>query len=356
MKRNVKGFTLIELIVVMATFSIIMFGAMSLMTPVSKMMVQSDTHEGGNAAVNSIATLLQNQLSPAEYIAMYNEPLTNDADRESAVNNFVKEYYEGVLRNKSKVGALSYGKGTVHVMTINNDENGKISTYAYDVSFDPTLRDNIGVTGKIPDRYITSSVDHALEYAVNKAYYDDYVLNIKSGLFENPESLYETNAEGEVQYEDVAKTKPKIKEEAYADLLKNLSSKNTVFTISATTVRNNTEYNFMSNVSMSLVNIYNRGGGGVAGKYYVLNEKLVPDSTSPDGVKWDNQIVDITTPNISTYGDSATQGHVTKPYSEYSREKKGVTVGSYVSYNTTPALDGYTFIYSYGNEIDISKP
>lgn len=343
MKRNVKGFTLIELIVVMATFSIIMFGAMSLMTPVSKMMVQSDTHEGGNAAVNSIATLLQNQLSPAEYIAMYNEPLTNDADRESAVNNFVKEYYEGVLRNKSKVGALSYGKGTVHVMTINNDENGKISTYAYDVSFDPTLAS-----------YITSTVDHELEYAVNKAYYDDYILNIKSGLFENPEDLYEKDGMGNTVYLDPpANTTPKLKDEAYAELSKNLNSKNTVFTISATTVRNNTEYNFMSNVSMSLVNIYNRGGGGVAGKYYVLNEKLVPDST---GAKWDNQIVDITTPNISTYGDSATENGVTLQYSERSREKKGVTVGSYVSYNTTPAADGYTFIYSYGSEQDISEP
>lgn len=353
MKRNVKGFTLIELIVVMATFSIIMFGAMSLMTPVSKMMIQSDTHEGGNAAVNSIATLLQNQLSPAEYIAMYNEPLTDFDERKNAVNEFVKEYYEGVLRNKSRVGSLSYGSGTVHVMTINNDENGKISTYAYDVSFDPTLRDNIGVTGKIPDRYITSSVDHALEYAVNKAYYDDYVLNIKSGLFENPEDLYDRDpTSGDIIYLDPpANTTPKLKDEAYAELSKNLNSKNTVFTISATTVRNKTEYNFMSNVSMSLVNIYNRGGGGVVGKYYVLNEKLVPDST---GAKWDNQIVDITTPNISTYGDSATENGVTLPYSEYSREKKGVTVGSYVSYNATPAANGYTFIYSYGNEIDIS--
>ncbi len=348
MKRNVKGFTLIELIVVMATFSIIMFGAMSLMTPVSKMMVQSDTHEGGNAAVSSIATLLQDQLSPAEYIAMYNEPLTDPDARKSAVNEFVKEYYEGVLRSGSTVSDLKYGSGTVHVMTINNEKekNGQISTYAYDVSFDPKSTSYIK----------PGSNDHEVPYAVNKAYYDDYILNIKSGLFENPEDLYDRDpTSGDIIYLDPpANTTPKLKDEAYAELSKNLNSKNTVFTISATTVRNNTEYNFMSNVSMSLVNIYNRGGGGVAGKYYVLNEKLVPDSTSPDGVKWDNQIVDITTPNISTYGDSASQGSVTKPYSEYSREKKGVTVGSYVSYNATPAANGYTFIYSYGNEIDIS--
>ena len=57
--KRVKGFTLIELIVVLAIFSVIMFGAMSLMTPASKIMTNTENMENGSAAVSSISKYLE---------------------------------------------------------------------------------------------------------------------------------------------------------------------------------------------------------------------------------------------------------------------------------------------------------
>lgn len=346
MKRNVKGFTLIELIVVMATFSIIMFGAMSLMTPVSKMMVQSDTHEGGNAAVSSIATLMQNELSPAEYMVVSNEVLDNDTQREAAVNKFVLDFYEGVLREGSTVASPSYGSGKVHVMTIDNDENGKISTYSYDVQFNPV--------DDIHNYNFITHEDDPVPYAVNKAYYDDYRFEIRSGLYGDPNDFYKKKADGSGDLERDADGNPILADpDTYQDLLNNLTSKETVFTIKADTYRNKTLYSFVSKASMSLVNIYNRGGGGVSGEYYVIHESYNALESDP-AKKKTAEIADITKSNLSRR-DAKDASGVSYGFT-LSRNEGQVAVGNYVDFKLPDPTKkgGYTFIYSYGNEIDIS--
>ena len=44
-QKQLKGFTLVELVVVMAIFSMIMFGAMQLMDPVSKIFQRTSNYE-----------------------------------------------------------------------------------------------------------------------------------------------------------------------------------------------------------------------------------------------------------------------------------------------------------------------
>ena len=61
MKRNtkVKGFTLIELIIVMAVFGLLLFGVMQLIDPVSKVMKQSAIQENNAASVNNMKEYLE---------------------------------------------------------------------------------------------------------------------------------------------------------------------------------------------------------------------------------------------------------------------------------------------------------
>ena len=104
MKRNkVKGFTLAELIVVMAIFSLVLAAAWSLMGPVGKMMSLADVRESGSANINAIAKYLQVELSSTEYIMPINYIPADEG--KAAVNRFVERYYEGVLKSEGDVAS-----------------------------------------------------------------------------------------------------------------------------------------------------------------------------------------------------------------------------------------------------------
>lgn len=329
-KRTVKGFTLIELIVVMATFGIILFGAMNLIPHVSSIMVLADVREEGNAATSNIASYLKNQLSPVEYLNVKNYVVPGVQDGgnyklsdTSVISEFVESYYEGVVRAGADPttfagNAAEYGDGIIHVLTIDNDasDSGKISHYQYKANFkvgDPNLT------------FVSSE-----EYAVNEAYYDNYEFYIKVGM-------YTENDMAAMPVDDRNK------------LLDSLTVNNTSFTIEASTNRRvsvgqDQTYSFVANSSMALINLYNRSDGAVPGLYYAINEKM--EGTPAALVR---TLVDVSQP-ISKKSDNAlftlsrTQGQILK--------------GSWVEYKE-PAVGtkgGYTFIYSYGEQIDTKKP
>lgn len=343
--KKAKGFTLIELIVVMAIFGIIMFGALQLIPPIMKMMVQADVHESGNAAVSSISGYLEGELSTAEYLIARNSlPETMNEGTETFqlantayVEEFVKEFYEGVLKSGSTETNPSYGSGKVHVLLIDNrkagtadangvipsaDANGKISEIVYDVQFD------------IASPNVT--FDYSNEYAVNKAYYDNYTYEIKCGTYDD--SSFDLTIPDE-----------------YNTFVNNLSSRNTTFSIRATTHRNNTDYSFVTNSTMSLVNIFNLGGNGVSGAYFVINESYDPVTKSIE-----SSIVDITkgdtssgTGSLSKYG-SYEDTSVNPPlsYQFHNSRQLGLVSTSKIVKYTDNCVDGYCFIYSYGSEIN----
>lgn len=298
-KKTVKGFTLIELIVVMAIFGIVMFGALQLVRPVMKMMVQADVHEGGNAAVSSISGYIENELSTAEYLTVKS---TLTIDPAADVADFVDTYYEGVLKAGCTTASPAYGTGKVHVMTIDNANNGKISNYVYDVSFTPGA----------PAVTLVSSE----EYAVNKAYYDNYSFELKPGAYstmsEFDNKTFATTADMQ-------------------SILMNLSAKETTFTIKATANRNKTDYSFLSVSSMSLINLYNRRGGPVTGLYYVVDER--DDTSDPTNIVTEKYIADRGAQNLNPAFNQPILSGIKVDASSVSNA-------------------GYTFIYSYGVEID----
>lgn len=337
MKTKLKGFTLIELLIVLAVFGVIMFGALQLIPTVTRMMVLSDVHEGGNAAVSSISGYLENELSTAEYLYASNvlPATTTFGDNEiklddtGIVEDYVEQFYEGVLRKGATVDAPLYGDGIVHVLLIDNTAatvdpttnavtvpggNGKISEITYRVSsFD------IGITAT--DIVYESS----REYAVNKAYYDSYTFDIKCGTYD--EAGFDM-------------TDPV----SYNDFINNLSSRHTAFSIRANTTRNGQPYSFVTNSTMSLINIYNRSGTGVPGVYYGITELANPSASDT------RKIVDIT----KGYNEDGFSAHMSVrngtdfPYSR----TQGLLNTSKIVDHTAGSVNGYCFIYSYGSEID----
>ena len=317
--KKVKGFTLMELIVVMAIFGIIMFGALQLVNPVMKMMVQADVHEDGNAAVSSISRLLETELSSVEYLALNTKALS-DTERTAAVNQFVDAYYSGVLASGSTTSSPKYATGKVHVMQIDNTNNGKVSTWVYDITCDPA-----GTT------YITNPTSPAYtEYAINKAYYDSYSFVLKPGSYTTIDQF--DNA--------VFKATPDTSnpdEYSMTDLLMSFTARETAFTIKATTNRNKTDYSFLTTSTMSLVNIYNRDRGPVTGVYYCVDKKDTNTELNHPPV-WEDYIADRGAQNLMNH--TMISSAIMNP-----------PAGSNAESN-----NGYTFIYSYGAEINTQSP
>lgn len=168
-KRKVKGFTLIELIVVMAIFGIILAAATSMMQPVSKAAIETDVMASGNVAVQNYTKVLEGSLSTAEYLRIYTGPLSRTPEAEAI--DFAKTYYGGVLKAGSTVADRNYGKGRVHVMVV-DATTGKVSEWIYQIN---TFDEDSMTATCVQD----GSANQKGEYVVNKAYFDDYTLALK---------------------------------------------------------------------------------------------------------------------------------------------------------------------------------
>lgn len=318
MKNRLKGFTLIELIVVMAIFSIILAAAWSFLPIAMRVTNLADSRHDGDAAVNSISSYLKSELSSVEYLDVYNY----DEPPEAAAKKFAQKYYEGVLRMDSTVDAPVYAEGQVHVMTIDNSSGGIISRYTYKtkdgVGFEPS-----GVYGDMKLDFV-SKVDSA----INLAYYDDSTYHIGLGAF-GTDAAVDADANGI----------PDVFEAGgdYEDFAANTSASNTQFTIVGTQNRNGTVNTFTSTVSLSLVNILARGGDAVDYYYVVRYNKDHPDQ---------NCIVSIG--SAQPTGQAEFFGHV---------RWNGALLNP-VRLFFDPAKDRtkYTFVYSYSAEIDTTAP
>lgn len=86
MKRTQKGFTLIELIIVLAIFGIILALVMSFIDPVAKIMKKASVRERTAAYVDNIGEYLDNSLHYAEFIRVYNGGFCKEGDESTQIS------------------------------------------------------------------------------------------------------------------------------------------------------------------------------------------------------------------------------------------------------------------------------
>lgn len=119
-KTTAKGFTLIELIIVLAIFSVIMTLVMSFIDPVSKVMSKTSIKERTAAYVDNIGEYVSKSIRYAQNINVYEKGL-NGADEATVVRDFIDTYYDGAVDEN-----LASLTGKVHVLKLINDDGGPL--------------------------------------------------------------------------------------------------------------------------------------------------------------------------------------------------------------------------------------
>lgn len=186
-KKNPKGFTLVELVVVMAVFGIIMLGAMQFLSPVNRMMKGASLQESNSATVDNIKRYFESTLRYASSVYVYNGDLketdlsgnpfvlagTEESRQKEAVTNFVDYYF----RDKAD-SSNNPIKGEVRLMKIDNDNGGKITESLFNFEAGYTYYDwnpstNLwDIPVVVPPASVTmTSFDQPV---INDVYYKDY--------------------------------------------------------------------------------------------------------------------------------------------------------------------------------------
>lgn len=315
-KTRLKGFTLIELIVVMAIFGIILVAAMQLLMPASKVLVQSEHYENSQAVVTNISNYLESVLTPAEFLDAYN----GSQSVADIAQSYAENYYEGVLRSGSTPQAPSFAGGKIHVLEIDNtpDANGLVNTRLVNYVFDANF-----ANGAVS---VSQNAGETVSNAINNAYYDNYNLQIRVGEFD---------------------------EDNWTDLLddvgfmNNVNAGNMAFTIKCETNRavNGTSHTSYHLASMTLGNIFNNPTTNL--NYYVIDEKAAPPPANPLDPPEPNilSIVPISTPNITMRSADASMTNARFGGTLVNRTRNFYTT-------SVDALENYYFVYSYGSDID----
>ena len=240
-KRTRKGFTLIELIIVMAVFSILMVAVMSLVNPLNKIVKKATLQQANAAAVDNVKRYLEGSIRYADCIEVYVGDLTdfngNDIiipagyDAETyAAKTFIDNHYT----NRTNPGTEDPLTGKVRMLKIDNADNGKITEYEWDfkagytyVQFDgsgdrkkvqetdldgnplfdvdsnPIMVDDYGTE----DAVLTNkSVD---KNVINPVYYKDYSFYFKPG-YNEALTINDQDVINSIAGFDTSKDKPDI--------------------------------------------------------------------------------------------------------------------------------------------------
>lgn len=125
-KKSLKGFTLIELIIVLAIFSVIMTLVMSFIDPVSRLMTKTSLRERTSAYIDNIDEYITKSIRYAQNVNVYehgyfNKDLTEtECTEERIVRDFVDTYYDGAVSYKGDSTNLDRLTGKVHILKLIN--------------------------------------------------------------------------------------------------------------------------------------------------------------------------------------------------------------------------------------------
>ncbi|MBR6420511.1 MAG: prepilin-type N-terminal cleavage/methylation domain-containing protein [Oscillospiraceae bacterium] len=124
MKKTRKGFTLIELIIVLALFSIIMFSAVRMLDPVTKFYVRSSNFESTTACIDNMKRSIEgnlkyvNRIRGYAYYKPYSDTVsyTDTPDVSAELQEHVKAFYEYFFENRRAIDSAGY----IYVLAFDN--------------------------------------------------------------------------------------------------------------------------------------------------------------------------------------------------------------------------------------------
>ena len=131
MKKIIKGFTLIELVIVLALFSIVMFSVLQLLDPVSKFFVRSSNYETTTACIDNIKRAIEGNLKYADrvrvfsgYEAFSGKVAETESPMSAELNAQVNSFWEDFFENRELIDC----EGSIYVMVFDNrPQNGGIA-------------------------------------------------------------------------------------------------------------------------------------------------------------------------------------------------------------------------------------
>jgi prepilin-type N-terminal cleavage/methylation domain-containing protein len=128
-KHNRKGFTLIELIIVLALFSIVMYSVVRLIDPVTKFFVRSSNFENTSACVDNMKRCIEGNLKYANRVRAYsgfspytyttvNEIETSSYDPTADLTANVQSFYNEFFLDRKFLDS----SGTIYVLVFDNTQ------------------------------------------------------------------------------------------------------------------------------------------------------------------------------------------------------------------------------------------
>lgn len=203
--KKLKGFTLVELIIVMAIFSMIMFGALALIKPVSNQFQSTVRFENVRANLDNIRLYVEGKLRYADRVHVYTgyDALPTD------IRNLVTDGPKDDSGNPLPISPAEYFSYMYWFedRDVPNSTTGNIDTYSRS-ALDTSLQDieiyllEINNTDpNYPGRISLRTFNNAgseisseyKEFAVNQAYYQDYGFKVTMGNYEGTETINDSD-------------------------------------------------------------------------------------------------------------------------------------------------------------------
>lgn len=125
-KKVFRGFTLVELMIVMAVFSVLMAGALMLVDPVSKIMSSASVSEKTYSYVNTIQNYVEGSVKYSENLNVYVSDAATDNDILAWAENYRKTYFKNIVSKKQN-GYTIYEKDAYvsHMIEVENKKDPK---------------------------------------------------------------------------------------------------------------------------------------------------------------------------------------------------------------------------------------